>query len=219
MYIVIVQKDILNFDYLASLRTAASESADLVCLGELATSGCLYQIGRFPDFVAVRQSLKAFDCGVLIGLPRRDGSSLRNSYLYSYGDSCQIYDKQNLFTPMNEDKIYQAGTRPGIFDTAHGRLGIAICYDLRFDAVFAALKEAQPAIIFVPAAWPSVRIADWRELLVRRAFETGINIVGINAVGDDGVNRFGGCSMVVSSDGTILAEADRCSETIIRVEL
>ena len=219
MQVVIVQKDICNLDYLASVRAAVSESVDLVCLGELATSGCLFQSNRFPDFDAVRQSLKAFDCGVLLGLPRRDGSSMRNSYLYSYGDSYQIYDKQNLFTPMSEDKIYQAGTRPGIFNTAHGRLGIAICYDLRFDAVFTALKEARPGIIFVPAAWPSVRIADWRELLVRRAVETGINIVGINAVGDDGANVFGGCSMVVSSDGTILVEADLSSEIILRVEL
>jgi len=219
MKVVIVQKDIGNLDYLAPLRAAALESADLVCFGELATSGCLYQIRGFPDFDSVRESLKVFDCGVLIGLPRRDGGSLRNSYLYSYGDSYLTYDKQNLFSPMNEDNIYQAGSLPGIFNTPHGRLGIAICYDLRFETVFEALKKAQPAVIFVPAAWPNVRIEDWRELLVRRAIETGTIVVGVNAVGNDGVHQFGGCSMVVGSDGVILAEASRSSETVLSLEL
>jgi predicted amidohydrolase len=120
---------------------------------------------------------------------------------------------------MNEHKIYQAGDQPGIFETVHGRLAVAICYDLRFDAVFQTLKEAKPEVIFVPAAFPDVRIEEWRKLLVHRALETGVPVVGINAVGDDGVNRFGGNSMVVAPTGDILSEADRSSEMVLKVEL
>ena len=76
MKLHIVQKDIDNLDYLALLRAAASESPDLVCFGELATSGCLYQFREFPDFDSIKASLKAFECGIMIGLPRRAGDSL-----------------------------------------------------------------------------------------------------------------------------------------------
>ncbi len=71
----------------------------------------------------------------------------------------------------------------------------------------------------MPAAFPRVRISDWKDLLVQRAKENNIKIVGINAVGDDGRYEFGGTSIVVDSDGTILEQADETTETVIEVEL
>jgi len=139
--------------------------------------------------------------------------------MYYYDGQYQLYHKINLFGPMNEDKVYSPGTEPGIFDTKFGKFGVAICYDLRFPEIFENLKAAGAEIIFLPAAFPRVRIQDWKDLLVRRAKDNELKIVGINAVGDDGTYEFGGSSMVVDSDGTILEQADETTETILEVNL
>ncbi|MFH2050199.1 MAG: nitrilase-related carbon-nitrogen hydrolase, partial [bacterium] len=120
---------------------------------------------------------------------------------------------------MDEDKIYQPGNKPGLFVTEFGRFGVAICFDIRFPVIFTNLKKSTPDIIFIPAAFPRVRIDDWKELLIQRAIETETTIVGINSIGDDGTNEFGGSSMIVDSSGGILAQADESSETVLKVNL
>ena len=139
--------------------------------------------------------------------------------MYYSGGHWQVYHKINLFEPMNEPKVYLPGDEPGVFDTVHGEVGAAICYDLRFPELFATLKERGAQVIFVPAAWPRVRIDDWRRLLIERAKENGLPVVGVNCVGDDGVNEFGGSSMAVDAAGNVLVQAEETGETHIEVEL
>ena len=120
---------------------------------------------------------------------------------------------------MNETSVYSPGEIAAPFDTRFGRIGALICYDLRFPELFKKLASEGARIIFVPAAWPSVRISDWQELLVKRAIDNKIYIAGINAVGDDGRNIFGGSTMVVNPRGEIMAQADETSETFLEVEI
>ncbi len=72
-------------------------------------------------------------------------------------------------------------------------------------------------MIFVPAAFPRVRIDDFKELIVQRAIENSVYVVGINAVGNDGVNEFGGSSMVADPDGKLIAQADETTERVMDV--
>jgi predicted amidohydrolase len=155
----------------------------------------------------------------MLGLPYQKSSGLFNSYLYYNKGKHQTYDKINLFPPMNETEVFKPGSGAGIFETELGRFGIAICYDLRFPELFQRLKAANVDMIFVPAAFPRVRISDWEELLVMRARETNTPVIGINAVGDDGVNEFGGRSMVVGGDGKIIVSAGEIDEIVLEVEL
>ncbi|MEE8575688.1 MAG: nitrilase-related carbon-nitrogen hydrolase, partial [candidate division Zixibacteria bacterium] len=131
----------------------------------------------------------------------------------------QQYDKINLFEPMNEPQVYFPGDQPGIIDTQFGRFGVAICYDLRFPELFAQLAALNVQWIIVPAAFPKERISDWWCLLAERAREVGRHVIGVNAVGDDGVNLFGGTSMVCGPGGEIIVQADDSSEKIIDLEL
>jgi predicted amidohydrolase len=96
---------------------------------------------------------------------------------------------------------------------------VSICYDVRFPDVYGELQEAGVERLFVPAAFPRVRIEDWKRLLVERAQETGLPVIGINSVGDDGENEFGGSTMVVDADGRVLAQADETSEQILEVTI
>lgn len=219
MKLLLIQKDISDIAYLAHFDRAKSKNPDLVCLGELAVSGCLYDGGEGFSLQQIITSLADYGFAVMLGFPHRKEEGLFNSYIFCDDGQLDIYEKINLFEPMNETQAYVPGSQPKVFDSRFGRLGMAICYDLRFPELFEQLAKMGAETVFVPAAFPRVRIADWRELLVKRAVDNKINVIGINAVGSDDRYEFGGSSMVVSSSGEILAAADETSETILEVEL
>lgn len=208
----LVQKDCNTISIRPFLERAARDGVELLCFGELATSGCLYQTRETPSLESVLAELQPFDFRVMVGLPYDSPKGKRNAYLYVHRGEYQVYHKVHLFPAMNEDTVYAPGESPGIFNTDFGRVGAAICYDIRFQELFQRIKNAEAELLFVPAAFPLVRIEAWRSLLIERAKETGLKTVGINAVGDDGTNVFGGNSMVIAPDGTVLAETDRSSE-------
>jgi len=219
MKLALIQKNINNRDWISLLRRAADLKPDLAVLGELALSGCLYNGGEGMRLHDVVTTLGSFDIPVMLGFPQQTDEGMRNAYLYYSRGRWQVYHKINLFPPMNEDKVYVPGEEPGLLDTELGQLGVAICYDLRFPEVFQNLKQGGAEIIFVPAAWPIVRIDDWKRILAERAKETGLTVIGINAVGDDGTNVFGGSTTVVRADGTILLQADETSEAVFEVTI
>jgi predicted amidohydrolase len=219
MKLIIVQKDINDKDYIDHLDNIKDKNADLVCFGELGVSGCLYNGGDHVDHFELINSFEKYPFAIMIGFPRKVEDKMYNSYLYYHKGSYHIYNKINLFEPMNEHNVYNAGDEPGLFDTNFGKLGVAICYDIRFPELFDEIKSKGADKIFIPAAFPRARIRAWRELLVEKAKQSNLLVVGINCVGDDGTNEFGGSSMVIASDGNIIAQADEVNETYIEVEL
>jgi len=218
MLIHVVQKNINTLELNRFIESAYDDKADLVSFGELSTSGCLYKLKEVSELKDILIQIK-HPTGVMFGCPQEIDGILYNTYVYCKNGEYQIYKKINLFSPMDEDKTYQPGNKPGLFETEYGKFGVAICYDIRFPNIFSDLKKLSPDIIFIPAAFPRVRIKDWEELLVQRAIETKTTLIGINSVGDDGINEFGGRSMVVDSSGKIIIKADEISETVLKINL
>ncbi|WP_114226482.1 MULTISPECIES: carbon-nitrogen hydrolase family protein [Sphingomonas] len=128
------------------------------------------------------------------------------------------YDKIHLFDvdlPTGESWRESAVYRPGdgtvvVRDTPVGALGLTICYDLRFPALFAALAEAGAETIAVPAAFtvPTGQ-AHWATLLKARAIEAGLFVVAAAQAGthEDGRTTYGH-SLVAGPWGEMLLEMD-----------
>jgi predicted amidohydrolase len=128
------------------------------------------------------------------------------------------YDKIHLFDvdlPTGESWRESAVYRPGsgtvvVKDTPVGALGLTICYDLRFPALFAALAEAGADTIAVPAAFtvPTGQ-AHWSTLLRARAIEAGLFVVAAAQAGthEDGRVTYGH-SLVAGPWGELLLEMD-----------
>jgi predicted amidohydrolase len=126
------------------------------------------------------------------------------------------YDKIHLFDvdlptgeSWRESATYSAGTDVALINgTPVGKLGLTICYDLRFPMLFARLAEADAEVIAVPAAFtvPTGR-AHWHVLLRARAIEAGLFVVAAAQVGhhEDGRNTFGH-SLVVDPWGEVLLD-------------
>ena len=126
------------------------------------------------------------------------------------------YDKIHLFDvdlPTGESWRESATYQPGngavlVNGTPVGKLGLTICYDLRFPTLFARIAEADADIISVPAAFtvPTGR-AHWHVLLRARAIEAGVFVVAAAQAGrhEDGRQTFGH-SLVVDPWGEILLD-------------
>ena len=125
-----------------------------------------------------------------------------------------IYRKVHLFDASvggreyRESDVFEPGERPVLSTLADGTvIGLAICFDLRFARLFAALAEAGAEVICLPAAFTrETTEAHWELLLRARAVETGCHVVAANQSGTDAAGRpAGGCSAVVAPTGTVLS--------------
>jgi predicted amidohydrolase len=126
------------------------------------------------------------------------------------------YDKIHLFDvdlptgeSWRESSVYQAGKGAVLVNgTPVGKLGLTICYDLRFPALFARIAEADADVISVPAAFtvPTGR-AHWHVLLRARAIEAGLFVIAAAQTGrhEDGRQTFGH-SLVVDPWGETLLD-------------
>jgi len=123
-------------------------------------------------------------------------------------DSHQRYRESEIFTPGNEVVVAE---------TSFARIGLSICYDVRFPQLYSELRRKEAQIITVPAAFTAVTgKAHWEALLRSRAIETQCWVV---AVGQGGQHPCGretwGHSMVISPWGEVVASLGKQAGSLI----
>ena len=207
---------------------AVAAGAELVCLPEYC-GGLKSENGLFAPPTApearhpVLDALRGFasDAGVwmLIGSIAVDGPGdrlINRGYVIDdQGDIRARYDKIFLFdvdlSPTQryrESAVVAPGERAVLVDTPWGRLGMTICYDLRFPQLYRSLAQAGAEILAVPAAFTKVTgEAHWHVLNRARAIENGAVVVAPCAVGAvPGGGAAYGHSLIVSPWGEVLAD-------------
>jgi len=208
-------------------RVAVAEGAQLLALPEVADfqgSGPAAYRAYAPaeaehQALATLRALAAeLEVWMLLGsLSVREGDRLANrSYLIdARGGIVARYDKIHLFDislpggeTHRESDLFVPGRRAVVAETPWGRMGLSICYDLRFPQLYRRLGQAGARVIFVPAAFTE-RTGElhWHTLLRARAIETGAFIVAPAQCGKFAGDR--GCfghSLIVDPWGRILAD-------------
>jgi predicted amidohydrolase len=182
------------------LATIAEEDADasLAAFRDLARKlGIYIHVGSlaikvFPDRAANR--------GFLIG---------------PTGSVVARYDKVHMFDvdlaegeSYRESRTYRPGEQAVLADLPWGRLGLTICYDLRFPALYRALAEAGATMLAIPSAFTKqTGEAHWHVLMRARAIENGSFVFAAAQGGkhENGRETFGH-SLIVDPWGRILAE-------------
>ncbi|MFN7176590.1 MAG: carbon-nitrogen hydrolase family protein [Thermaurantiacus sp.] len=173
-----------------------------------------------PVLAAVRDAAKRHGVGVVLGsLAVRGGAhgrlSNRSFVIGSDGVVAARYDKLHLFDVelaggerYRESASFAPGNRAEVAEVAGARLGLSICYDLRFPALYTALAQAGADLLAVPAAFtvPTGR-AHWEVLLRARAIETGCFVAAAAQTGrhEDGRETWGH-SLVVDPWGDVLLD-------------
>ncbi|GHB67191.1 amidohydrolase [Psychrosphaera saromensis] len=135
------------------------------------------------------------------------------------GELIAHYQKIHLFDVDVEDGVgsyresdsWLPGEQIVCFDTEFGKIGLAICYDLRFPGLFQALRDEGVDVVVLPSAFTEkTGAAHWQVLLQARAIENQIYMVGCNQAGThkNGRQTFGH-SMIVDPWGTVLFNAGK----------
>ncbi len=149
-----------------------------------------------------------------------DGRFANRSFLIAPdGGIVARYDKIHMFDvavtateTFQESAGYRPGNRAVIANTGFGRVGLSICYDIRFAYLHRALAQAGAEILLIPAAFsPVTGTAHWEPLLRARAIETGCYVL---AAAQTGQHAFGkgkpratyGHSMAISPWGEVLVD-------------
>ena len=187
-------------DTLELVRGAASAGADMVMTPEV--TNCVSMSRRHQSQVlrhegddvtlrALQGAAKETGVWILIGslalkTQDADGRFANRSFVIAPdGDIRARYDKIHMFDVRLPDgehywesKNYKSGTRAVVTDCQFAKVGMTICYDLRFATLFRQLAQAGAQMISVPAAFTQYTgKAHWHVLLRARAIETGCFIV------------------------------------------
>ena len=173
-----------------------------------------------PALLAFRQLAEELSVWLLVGslaLRVAPDKVVNRSLLIGPDGSLKArYDKIHMFDvdlpggeSYRESKNYRAGTEAVIADLPWGRLGLSVCYDLRFPYLYRQLAKTGASFLTVPSAFTQkTGEAHWHVLLRARAIETGCFVI---APAQGGAHENGrqtyGHSLIISPWGEILAEA------------
>ncbi|HHR5900853.1 TPA: deaminated glutathione amidase [Providencia alcalifaciens] len=190
--------------------------------------------GTGPLQDAIRAMAIRYNVWILIGsmplISREDPERITSSSLLfdAKGNITARYDKIHMFDvniedeqgEYNESVIYQRGEYLTVVDTPVGRLGLTICYDLRFPGLFQALREQGAEIISVPAAFTRYTgQAHWEPLLRARAIENQCYVLAPAQVGVHGTRRTWGHTLAVDGWGKVMKKnVDAVSALVVNVQ-
>jgi len=213
---------------IALIREAKAQGADYVLTPEVSNMMQLNRKALFEHLATEEddQSLKAYRAlAAELNIHLHIGSlalkfspekAVNRSFLIAPdGTVLASYDKIHMFDidlpggeSYRESANYQPGETAVISDLPWGRIGLTICYDLRFPALYRALAESGASFLTVPSAFTrKTGEAHWHTLLRARAIETGCFIFAAAQAGlHENKRETFGHSLIVAPWGEVLAE-------------
>lgn len=213
---------------LGDLKVAAAGAAQMVLTpeysllmdgsGRVMRSGALDMDGS-PALPVLCEAARAHNLWLLLGsltLKVSDEQMVNRSILInSSGAVVAWYDKIHMFDVtlpdgrvIRESSAYRPGDKAVIAETPWGKLGMSVCYDLRFPHLYRQLAQQGAAMLSIPASFQrQTGTAHWHTLLKARAIENAAYVIAPAMCGDHGGNRQSyGHSLVVDPWGEVLAD-------------
>ncbi|MDG3084779.1 carbon-nitrogen hydrolase family protein [Vibrio hannami] len=177
---------------------------------------------------SLSQLAKKYQLWLVIGsMPIRQEQRVTTTTLvYSPdGELVDYYDKLHMFdvdvadnhSRYRESETFAAGNRLSLVDTDIGRVGLSICYDVRFPHMYSELRKQGANVILVPAAFTATTgKAHWETLLRSRAIETQCWIIASGQGGVHPCNReTWGHSMIIDPWGNVVMKLDQKSGVLV----
>ncbi|MHC6528444.1 carbon-nitrogen hydrolase family protein [Vibrio proteolyticus] len=185
-----------------------------------------YPLGDGPLFGAMAALARQHAIWIVVGsmpVRRAEGVSTTCVVINSLGEPVAYYDKLHMFDVdvadghqhYRESETFTPGNQVSTTSTPFGKLGLSICYDVRFPHLYAELVDLGAQILLVPAAFTAVTgEAHWETLLRARAIETQCWVVAVNQTGThQGGRETWGHSMVITPWGEKVTDLGRQAGT------
>ena len=204
-----------NFSKLEVLLGRLSKKPQLILLPEMWLSGFRVMNGEqllqetenaLENLAAYARKFKSYIVGSHLSAAPR-GFYNTASVMDPQGKIVASYHKAHLFALGGEAKKFIAGNKISVLQTRLGKMGLAICYDIRFPEFIRKEVLAGAELICIPSAWPLARIEHYRTLLRARAIENQCFILSSNKVGKNAEGiQYGGHSIALDPWGNVLGE-------------
>src|SRR6266566_4900154 len=210
---------------LAKLEEAAAAGAELLVLPECAIPGYMFESAEEalpfaeevpgPSSELLERESRRLGMHVVCGLLERDGDTLRNAAVLVGPDGLVGTYRKTHLPFLGVDRFVFPGDELTVYDTPLGRIGVEICYDLRFPEVTRTLALRGADIVAHPTNFPIAAKLQTELITVARAAENRIYLLTANRVGKERLGEFCGWSQIVDPYGTRLAEAGETEEALL----
>lgn len=204
-----------NISRLYKLLIQNKSEADLIIFPEMTLTG--FTMNSTENVISESDESFLFfenlaiesNSNVFAGMIEKENNEIFNTLVHfnSNGKVEARYKKIHPFSLSGEDKNYSAGNETVITKIGKYKIGLSVCYDLRFPQLYRNYAKERVDLIVDIANWPVKRISHWRSLIIARAIENQCFFVGVNRTGNDPVHTYPGNSMIVSPMGEVIYEA------------
>ena len=210
---------------LGRLEEAAAAGAQLLVLPECAIPGYMFDSGDEampyaeeipgPTTEALAEACRRLDVYAVCGLLERDGDIIHNAAVL-VGPEGLIGSYRKTHLPfLGVDRFVVPGEELPVFETPLGRIGLEICYDLRFPEVTRTLALKGADIVAHPTNFPMAAKVQTEVITLARAAENRVYLLTANRVGKERWGEFCGWSQIVDPYGRRLAEAGETEEALL----
>lgn len=219
-----------TFTRVEGIIDGLENDTDLIILPEMWSTGFF----SFETYHSESETLEGELVSILAAKAKE-----KNAYIYTgtfvekdngkYYNACVLLDRKgeivghyrkiHLFGYGSaESKLLSAGEKVEVVDTDFGKVGMSICYDLRFPELYRKMVDKGAEVIISCAAWPYPRVENWDVLNKARAIENQCYYLTCGCAGYSEGKPFIGRSMVIDPWGTVVANASE-RETILKSEI
>jgi predicted amidohydrolase len=214
-------------------EAARKQKADIIIFPEMALTGYTIRDRVFelaeevpgPSTIRIEEIARKEDLHIIFGMAEQSekGKGVLHNTAVLVGPEGYIgkYRKTHLPTHsvFEEKRYYREGYEAPVFETALGKLGIIICYDIFFPETTRALRLQGARFIICISASPVTRKRFFETLTLARAMENTCFLAYVNLVGiEDGLQFWGG-SRLISPNGKVLAQSKYNEEDLAFAEI
>ncbi|MCH7657955.1 MAG: amidohydrolase [Bacteroidetes bacterium] len=209
-----------NTEMFSRIIRNMAQNTDLVILPEMFSTGFSMQPALLAEYINgptvswMSKIAREYNAVITGSIIIREKNKFLNRLIWMPPDGNLKYcDKRHLFRMGEETQYYSRGNKKLITSWKGWRFRPLVCYDLRFP-VWSRNRNDYDMLIYV-ANWPEARRKVWKNLLVARALENQVYVVGVNRIGVDGRDiSYAGESMIVNPRGNIVSEISAHKESV-----
>ena len=196
---------------------------DLIIFPEMTLTGFTMKSKEFSEELNEETNLffstiaKEKKCAVMYGVIEKGKRKNFNTlvHLNNQGKIISTYRKIHPFSYSKEDINFGKGKKIVITKVKGIKIGLSICYDLRFPELYRLYVKEKVDMIIDIANWPDTRIEHWRTLLKSRAIENQCYVIGVNRIGDDPKLHYNGFSSVFDPMGKEIVAVENEEKVIV----
>jgi omega-amidase len=196
---------------------------DLIIFPEMTLTGFTMKSSEFAEEMKSKSYLffsnlaKEKKCAIMYGFIEKGKKKNFNTlvHLNNQGKILKTYRKIHPFSYSSENLYYGKGKEVVVTKVKGLKLGLSICYDLRFPELYRFYAKEKVQIIVDIANWPDTRIEHWRALLKARSIENQCFVIGVNRVGNDPKLHYNGHSSVFDPMGNELVSVANDEKIIL----